>query len=94
LPVQAVKVDRAFVRGVAESAVDSAIVRNVIDIANAIGVAAVAECVETTEQMTDLKLLGCHVAQGFLFSRPLQAAEFSELLGKQLAKGAGAPPRS
>jgi diguanylate cyclase (GGDEF)-like protein/PAS domain S-box-containing protein len=85
-PVREVKVDRAFVQGVAESSVDSAIVRAVIDLANAIGIATIAEGVETTEQLDGLKLLGCHIAQGFLFSRPLRAEAFNDLLGKQLAK--------
>jgi diguanylate cyclase (GGDEF)-like protein len=85
-PVHEVKVDRAFVRGIADSRVDSAIVRAVIDLANAIGIDAVAEGVETTEQLDGLKILGCHVAQGFFFSRPLQADQFHELLGKHFGK--------
>jgi diguanylate cyclase (GGDEF)-like protein len=86
-PVHEVKVDRAFVQGVADSRVDSAIVRAVIDLAKAIGIEAIAEGVETTEQLAGLKMLGCHVGQGFFFSHPLQAAAFIELLGKQLAEG-------
>jgi diguanylate cyclase (GGDEF)-like protein/PAS domain S-box-containing protein len=85
-PVHEVKVDRAFVKGIADSRVDSAIVRAVIDLANAIGIDAVAEGVETTEQLDGLKILGCHVAQGYLFSRPLQADQFHELLGKHFGK--------
>ena len=54
-PVHEVKVDRAFVQGVAESPVDSAIVRAVIDLANAIGIAAVAEGVETKSQVAGLQ---------------------------------------
>jgi diguanylate cyclase (GGDEF)-like protein/PAS domain S-box-containing protein len=86
-PVHEVKVDRAFVKGIADSRVDSAIVRAVIDLANAIGIDAVAEGVETTEQLNGLKLLGCPVGQGFFFSRPLQAKQFNELLRKQFGKG-------
>jgi diguanylate cyclase (GGDEF)-like protein len=85
-PVHEVKVDRAFVKGIADSRVDSAIVRAVIDLANAIGIDAVAEGVETTEQLDGLKILGCHVAQGFFFSRPLPAEQFQELLGKHFGK--------
>jgi diguanylate cyclase (GGDEF)-like protein/PAS domain S-box-containing protein len=84
-PVHEVKVDRAFVKGVAESRVDSAIVRAVIDLANAIGISAVAEGVETTEQVARLKTLGCQVAQGFYFSHPLQAQEFDTLLARHFA---------
>ena len=79
-PVHEVKVDRAFVQGVAESPVDAAIVRAVIDLANAIDISAIAEGVETTDQVTELKALGCRVGQGFYFSQPLRAPEFDELL--------------
>ncbi len=96
-PVHEVKVDRTFVQGVAESPVDSAIVRAVIDLANAMGIAAVAEGVETEDQVAGLKVLGCQIAQGFYFSQPLQAAEFDDLLTRHFvpipcrALGAGEP---
>jgi diguanylate cyclase (GGDEF)-like protein/PAS domain S-box-containing protein len=87
-PVHEVKVDRTFVQGVAEDPVDSAIVRAVIDLAKAMGIAAVAEGVETKDQVASLKLLGCQLAQGFYFSQPLGAEEFSELLSRQSARTA------
>ncbi|HXW47296.1 MAG TPA: EAL domain-containing protein [Streptosporangiaceae bacterium] len=87
-PVHEVKVDRAFVKGVADSRVDSAIVRAVIDLANAIGISAVAEGVETTEQVARLRALGCQVAQGFYFSHPLRAVEFDDLLARHFARPA------
>lgn len=89
-PVHEVKVDRAFVQGVAESQVDSAIVRAVIDLADAIGISTVAEGVETTDQVTELKLLGCRVGQGFYFSQPLNTGEFDELLTCHFARAATA----
>src|SRR5262249_38058735 len=64
-PVHEVKVDRAFIQSVAENAVDSAIVRAIIDLANALGMAVVAEGVETEDQATELSMLGCHIGQGF-----------------------------
>ena len=85
-PVQEVKVDRAFVQGVAESAVDSAIVRAVIDLAGAIGISTVAEGVETIEQASGLRMLGCEIAQGFYFSRPLTAVDFNELLASHFPR--------
>ncbi len=88
-PVHEVKVDRTFVQGVAESPVDSAIVRAIIDLANAMGISAVAEGVETKDQVAELKMLGCQVAQGFYFSRPLRAEEFDELLTRHFARTAG-----
>ena len=90
-PVHEVKVDRAFVQGVAEDPVDSAIVRAVIDLGNAMGISAVAEGVETKAQAAVLKLLGCQVGQGFYFSPPLRAEEFDELLGRRFASSAGSP---
>jgi diguanylate cyclase (GGDEF)-like protein/PAS domain S-box-containing protein len=88
-PVHEVKVDRAFVQGVAESPVDSAIVRAIIDLANAMGILAVAEGVETKDQAAGLRMLGCPVAQGFYFSRPLRAEEFDQLLTRHFARTAG-----
>ena len=90
-PVHEVKVDRAFVQGVAESPVDSAIVRAVIDLANAMGIATVAEGVETKSQVAGLKMLGCEVAQGFYFSHPLCADEFDQLLARHFAPVAELP---
>jgi diguanylate cyclase (GGDEF)-like protein/PAS domain S-box-containing protein len=87
-PVHEVKVDRAFVKGVGESRVDSAIVRAVIELANAIGIGAVAEGVETPDQVTGLRMLGCRVAQGYFFSHPLPANEFYELLKRHFARAA------
>src|SRR5579859_4700312 len=84
-PVHEVKVDRIFVQGVAENPVDSAIVRAVIDLANAMGIAAIAEGVETESQVCELRGLGCRVAQGFYFSQPLRAEEFDELLTRHFA---------
>jgi diguanylate cyclase (GGDEF)-like protein len=93
-PVREVKVDRTFVRGVADSPVDLAIVRAIIDLADAMGISAVAEGVETREQAAALTMLGCPVGQGFYFSRPLRAREFSELLAGHFARTAGpAEPR-
>jgi EAL domain-containing protein (putative c-di-GMP-specific phosphodiesterase class I) len=85
-PVHEVKVDRSFVQGVAESPVDSAIVRAVISLADAMGIAAVAEGVETEDQVAELSTLGCQVGQGFYFSRPLGAGEFDDLLSRHFGR--------
>ena len=91
-PVHEVKVDRVFVQGIAESPVDSAIVRAVIDLANAMGIATVAEGVETSDQVAELRRLGCDVAQGFYFSPPLCAEVFDGLLARHFAPAV--PPRA
>jgi diguanylate cyclase (GGDEF)-like protein/PAS domain S-box-containing protein len=92
-PVHEVKVDRVFVQGIADSPVDSAIVRAVIDLANAMGIATVAEGVETRDQVAELSRLGCDVAQGFYYSPPLRAADFDGLLARHFAPAVlpGAP---
>lgn len=90
-PVHEVKVDRAFIQGVAESQVDLAIVRAIIDLAHAMGISAVAEGVETKDQAAELNMLGCPVGQGFYFSQPLPAEEFGELLIRHFAWSADRP---
>src|SRR5216683_13859 len=90
-PVHEVKVDRAFIQGVAESPVDLAIVRAIIDLAYAMGISAVAEGVEAKDQAAELNMLGCPVGQGFYFSRPLPAEEFGELLIRHFARPADRP---
>ncbi|HET8754850.1 MAG TPA: EAL domain-containing protein [Solirubrobacteraceae bacterium] len=69
-PVDCVKIDRSFVRGIPHSNEDVAIVNAVIDLGHALGLSVTAEGVETDEQLGRLQLNGCDTAQGFLFSRP------------------------
>jgi diguanylate cyclase (GGDEF)-like protein len=69
-PVDCVKIDRSFVRGIPHSTEDVAIVNAVIDLGHALGLSVTAEGVETDEQLGRLQLNGCDTAQGFLFSRP------------------------
>jgi diguanylate cyclase (GGDEF)-like protein len=90
-PVHEVKVDRAFIQGVAESRVDLAIVRAIIDLAHAMGISVVAEGVETKDQAAELNMLGCPMGQGFYFSQPLPAEEFGELLIRHFAWSANRP---
>ena len=71
LPAQTVKVDRAFVTGIADDPVDFAVARAVVDMAHAMGRNTVAEGVETAEQFHVLRGIGVDAYQGWLFSRPL-----------------------
>lgn len=73
LPLDFLKIDQTFVRGLGVNSEDEAIVRAVIGLAGALGLATVAEGVETKEQETMLRGLGCTQAQGFLYSHPLPA---------------------
>jgi diguanylate cyclase (GGDEF)-like protein len=69
-PVDCVKIDRSFVRGIPHSSEDVAIVNAVIELGHALGLSVTAEGVETDEQLGNLQTTGCDTAQGFLFSRP------------------------
>ena len=73
-PVDVLKVDRSFVAGLGRDAGDSAIVAAVIGLAHSLGLAAIAEGVETYEHLAALHSLGCDRAQGFYFSRPVPAS--------------------
>ncbi len=84
-PVDEVKIDRAFVQGVATDPVDTAIVQAIIRLADAMCIEAVAEGVETPEQLAGLKMLGCPIAQGYLLSKPLPPAEFIDLVTAKMA---------
>ena len=73
LPLDEVKIDRSFVAGMAEDENDAVIVRSTIDLARNLGLAVVAEGVESAEIMQGLAALSCDTAQGFYISRPLPA---------------------
>jgi diguanylate cyclase (GGDEF)-like protein len=75
LPVKALKIDRSFVADAFNGHADRAIVRTIIQMAHQLGFTVVAEGVETDRQAEFLRQSGCEQAQGFLFSRPLSAAD-------------------
>ena len=87
-PIDVVKIDRSFVRGIERDPVKSAIVSAVVALSKAIGSTTVVEGVETLPQLDELTSLGCDVAQGYYFSRPVSAAAFS----KMLTASVSAPP--
>ena len=78
-PIGTLKVDQSFVRGIAVDESDRAIVVATIAMARGLGFSTTAEGVETEAQLAILRTLGCDAYQGFLFSRPLEAAEFARL---------------
>jgi len=80
LPLSALKIDRSFVRDSGTSAESASIVRAIIDMAQNLHLTVIAEGVETEEQAAFLRREGCHQAQGFLYSRPLPAAEIAARL--------------
>jgi diguanylate cyclase (GGDEF)-like protein len=79
-PLDTLKIDRSFIRGLEANEVDVAIVRAVVDLAHAIGLSVVAEGVETEGQWQALRSLGCDSIQGYLFSRPVPAEQLQTLL--------------
>jgi diguanylate cyclase (GGDEF)-like protein len=74
-PFDKIKIDRSFVKNITEDASSLNIVRAVAALANGMGMTATAEGVETAEQLDRIASEGCTEMQGFLFSRPLPAAE-------------------
>jgi EAL domain-containing protein (putative c-di-GMP-specific phosphodiesterase class I) len=95
LPAQTVKVDRAFVTGIADDPADFAVARAVVDMARAMGRTTVAEGVETADQFHVLRGIGVDAYQGWLFSRPLPALRLRDVLSRgRLPTPASAPAPS
>ena len=84
LPIDALKLDMKFIRGICESEKNERLVGIMIDIARLLDVPVIAEGVETGEQMELLKKLGCDIIQGYYFSKPLPPKEFGILIEKEL----------
>lgn len=80
LPVDELKIDRAFVRDIPDDANDMQIAATIIAMSQSLNLYVVAEGVETQDQYSFLYGQGCHYFQGYLFSRPLPAAELGMLL--------------
>ncbi|MGX8720315.1 MAG: putative bifunctional diguanylate cyclase/phosphodiesterase, partial [Eubacteriales bacterium] len=76
MPIDVLKMDRAFVRNIEHSEKDIQLVALILDIARNLKVPVIAEGVETGKQVELLKELGCGLVQGYFFSRPLHASEF------------------
>jgi diguanylate cyclase len=84
LPVDVLKVDRAFVSGLGEHHRDSAIVAAAVAMAHALDLLVVAEGVETDEQLAAVRDLGCDLVQGYLFSRPIPPVDAIEFVVDRL----------
>ncbi|MHB1511050.1 MAG: bifunctional diguanylate cyclase/phosphodiesterase [Acidimicrobiales bacterium] len=80
LPVDELKIDRAFIQRLAGTGADTAIVTSIIDLAHAIGLHAVAEGVETVAQASAVRTLGCDSGQGYLWSQPVGPESVPALL--------------
>ena len=91
-PVDVVKVDRSFIEKIDVDPVKSAIVSSVVNLAQAIGTTTVIEGVETIEQVEHLRSLGCTMAQGYYFARPMPAGALSEMLASSVQIDVGLRP--
>ena len=80
IPVDYVKIDQAFIRGLGESTEDAAITRAIIAMAHGLSLKVVAEGVERPEQLEFLKAERCDEVQGYLVSRPVEADGLLQLL--------------
>src|SRR4051794_18144004 len=80
LPVDTIKIDKSFVDGITVAGEDRAIIDAVLRLASGLGLAAVAEGVETVDQVRELLALGCDLSQGYHFARPQSPADLERML--------------
>jgi diguanylate cyclase (GGDEF)-like protein/PAS domain S-box-containing protein len=85
-PIDTVKIDQSFVRGLTADADAASMVRAVISMGESLPLHVVAEGVETREQLEFLRKHACPEGQGFYFSHPVVAEEFSQLLGRSVVE--------
>jgi EAL domain-containing protein (putative c-di-GMP-specific phosphodiesterase class I) len=89
------KIDKAFVFGMAESQKDTLLVRSTVDLAHSLGLQVTAEGVETAMVQTLLAAMGCDLAQGYFIARPMALADFIDYMRREAAgrMGTARPPR-
>jgi EAL domain-containing protein (putative c-di-GMP-specific phosphodiesterase class I) len=84
MPAEVLKIDRSFIDGLSSEPGDTAIVSSILSLAYAMGKHTIAEGVETREQAAMLLRMGCEVAQGYFFSRPVAAERIVPMLTRAL----------
>ncbi len=87
LPLDKIKIDQSFVRGLPHDVDDAAIANAIYAMASSLGFAVIAEGVETLAQAEFLKNMNCKEAQGYLYSKPITTAEFTKLLATSKQRG-------
>ncbi len=83
-PVDSIKIDRAFISGIATDVENRAVVKAVLGLGSDLALSVVAEGVENTEELDHLSLLGCRFTQGYFFARPMPSTEANKLLEQGL----------
>ena len=84
MPAEVLKIDRSFIDGLCSEPGDTAIVSSILSLAYAMGKHTIAEGVEKREQAAMLLRMGCEVAQGYFFSRPVAAEQIVPMLTRAL----------
>ena len=84
LPIEVLKIDRSFIDGLPNESGDTAIVSSILSLAFATGKHVIAEGIERIEQANALRSMGCHVAQGYLFSKPVDPEQILPMLDRPL----------
>jgi diguanylate cyclase (GGDEF)-like protein/PAS domain S-box-containing protein len=92
LPVNALKIDPAFVDRITDNGENTEIPRMIIELAHELGIEAFAEGIETVAQLSYLREMGCDYGQGFLFSESLAAEATGQLIEKASAQGSSSLP--
>jgi diguanylate cyclase (GGDEF)-like protein len=88
LPVDVVKIDRSFVAGIASQSSEWTLARGIVRLVHELGLETVAEGVERADQRAHLQALGCRLAQGFFFARPMEPDAVAALLAKTSTRSA------
>lgn len=88
-PAETLKIDRSFIRELGETQQADMLVKVIIQLAQALGIAVVAEGVETQAQLEILQAMGCDYIQGFYLARPMPQADFIEFIRHSAAVGSG-----
>ena len=83
LPIRSLKIDKSFIQRIDHTPRDSALVKTMVDLARGLDMKVVAEGVETQQQLDFLRLLDCHLIQGYYFSQPLCFDEFISFMKPQ-----------
>jgi diguanylate cyclase (GGDEF)-like protein/PAS domain S-box-containing protein len=83
LPADTIKIDKTFVKGLGEVVEDTAVVQMIIWLAHTLGIEVIAEWVESEEQARLLNEMGCDLAQGYYFGKPLPPEEIPALLSSE-----------